>query len=72
MHAGTRQPNQALVVELEALAADYAARDGRLVYFSQGAWRWYLPTLETLKRELQLQTVGSADDGEILSFVGGR
>ncbi len=72
VHAGTRQPNAAFGDEIAAVAAEYAARDGRLVYFHAGTWRWYLPKLDTLKQMTLLETVVDARDGEMLRFADGR
>ncbi|NLG27741.1 MAG: hypothetical protein GX557_07495 [Chloroflexi bacterium] len=72
VHAGTQQANTAFGDELRALAADYGARNGRLVYFATGTWRWYLPTLETLKSEIALEPEMTASDGVILRFVMGE
>jgi 4-amino-4-deoxy-L-arabinose transferase-like glycosyltransferase len=69
VHAGTQQRNAAFDDELRALAADYGVGDGRVVYSAIGTWRWYLPTLETLKSAIALETEAAVSDGEILRFV---
>jgi len=63
----SRQKNEKFDAELDMMGDVLAQKKGVIIYFYSITWRWYLPTLNDLRKKFSLHLVYQGKDGAIVS-----
>lgn len=70
--AGTRRPNPDYAERLEAMEIAVRENHALLVWFDWISWRWYLPSMTQLARQLPIRRSAKVAEGEIWEYDPAR
>jgi 4-amino-4-deoxy-L-arabinose transferase-like glycosyltransferase len=70
--ADTRRPNPNYRERLEAMGIAMRERHALVVWFDWISWRWYLPSMTQLARQLPIRRIAKLAEGEIWEYDPAR